>query len=226
MARPNRERVYQFVRERLLAGRPPTVREVQAELGFRAVESARAHLAALVEEGRLEKTPGAARGYRLPGTAADGSATHRSSPRLVPLLGGVPAGDPVTAVEEVEGYLPVLGRGIGRGTVRDSGRDSGRTTGHELFALRVCGESMRGAGILDGDVVIVRRQGRADSGDIVVALVGEEATVKRLRVTNKRVELHPENPLFDVIVPDPTEFTLLGRVIEVRRSLDGPLEVL
>lgn len=212
MPLPNRERVYRFVRERLLAGRPPTVREVQAELGFRAVESARAHLAALVEEGRLEKTPGAARGYRLPGTSADGSASAggSGSPRLVPLLGRVPAGDPVTAVEEVEGYLPVLGR----------------VSGHGLFALRVRGESMRGAGILDGDVVVVRRQGTADSGDIVVALVGDEATVKRLRRNGRRVELQPENPLFDTIVPDPAEFTLLGRVIEVRRSLDGPLEVL
>jgi repressor LexA len=210
MAQPsNRERIYAFVRERLLAGRPPTVREVQRHVGFKAVESARAHLMALVDEGRLEKTPGAARGYRLPGRP-----DHDPTARLVPLLGRVPAGDPVLAVEEVEGYLPALRRTSGKG----------------LFALRVRGASMQGAGILDGDVVIVRQQKTADSGDIVVALVGDEATVKRLWVGGQqeghRVKLLPENPAFDPIIPDLDEFTLLGRVIEVRRSLDGPLEVL
>jgi repressor LexA len=201
----SREQVFAFVRERLLAGRPPTVREVQAELGFRAVESARAHLSALVDEGRLAKEPGRARGYRLPGTAAHGGATH-----LVPLLGRVPAGNPVTAVEEVEGHIPALTRDTGEG----------------LFALRVHGDSMQGAGILDGDVVVVRRQPGATSGDIVVALVGEEATVKRLHLRGRHVELHPENPAFDPIVPDPSEFRLLGRVVEIRRYLDGPPEVL
>jgi repressor LexA len=85
---------------------------------------------------------------------------------------------------------------------------------------------MIGAGILPGDIVVVRRQPRAASGDIVVALIDElgeaEATVKRLRMPRGRIELHPENPNYDPIIPDPRNVRLLGKVIEVRRSLEGP----
>jgi repressor LexA len=183
-------------RERLLAGSPPTVREVQRAFGFRSVETAREHLAALVREGRLAQRKGRARGYRLP--ASDGPPTV-----LVPLLGRVPAGSLDLAVEDLEGYLPIRSR----------------EPAGELFALRVRGESMTGAGILPGDVVVVRRQRTAPSGSIVVALVGDEATVKRLRLRGKRVELHPDNPEFEPIVPDPRELKLLGRVVEVRRRL-------
>lgn len=211
-----RERVWTFVRDRLLGGDPPTVRDVQRALGFRAVESARAHLEALVEAGLLEKEPGAtrdgrSRGYRLAG-AASPSAGGRTA--FVPVLGRVQAGALTTAVEEAEGAVAVQSR--------HSPRD--------MFALRVRGDSMRGAGILDGDLVIVRRQETAEDGRIVVALVGDEATVKRLRLVRSpgcahgappRVELHPENPDFPVICPPPGDVRLLGRVVEVRRHLDS-----
>jgi repressor LexA len=192
-----RGKVFRFVRERLLAGRPPTVREVQQALGFRSPMTAREHLEALVDDGRLAKESGRSRGYRLPGVRGE------AAPRLVPLLGRVPAGPLDEAVEDLEGYVPVA-----------PGRASG-----ELFGLRVRGDSMRDAGILDGDLVIVRRQDRAESGAIVVALVGDEATVKRLRLHRGRVELHPANPSFSPIVPDPSGVRVLGRVIEVRRVL-------
>lgn len=204
-----RNQVLAFVRRRLFEGDPPTVREVQRALDFKAVQSAQAHLLALVAEGRLLKEPGQARGYRLPGRAP--------APLLVPLLGRVQAGDLTAALEDVEGYIPVEDR-RGRGA---EGR--GRDTENRLFALRVRGDSMVGAGILDGDVVIVRRQRVAATGDIVVARVGDDATVKRLRLSRGRVELCPENPAYKPIVVDsPDELVLLGRVIEVRRSLDGP----
>jgi repressor LexA len=190
-----RERVFRLVRERILAGLPPTVREVQQAFRFRAVQTAREHLEALVAEGRLGKEKGKSRGYRLPDTG--GPPT-----RLVPLLGRVQAGALSTAIEDLEGYLPI----------------QSNHSSEELFGLRVLGESMSGVGILSGDVVIVRRQPEARSGEIVVALVGDEATVKRLRMRGRRVELHPENPDFDVIVPD--EVTLLGKVVEVRRYLE------
>jgi len=190
-----RERVFRLVRERILAGLPPTVREVQQAFRFRAVQTAREHLEGLVAEGRLAKEKGKSRGYRLPDAA--GPPT-----RLVPLLGRVQAGALSAAIEDLEGYLPI-----------QSTRSS-----EELFGLRVRGESMSGVGILSGDVVIVRRQPEARSGEIVVALVGDEATVKRLRMRGRRVELHPENPDFDVIVPD--TLTLLGKVVEVRRYLE------
>jgi len=193
-----RERIYQFVRDRLLGGFPPTVREVKEAFGFRSVQTAREHLEALVDEGRLAKEAGKARGYRLGG---DSRPT-----RLVPLLGRVPAGPLNIATEDLEGYLPI----------------QGHRSGDDLFGLRVRGESMTGAGILPGDIVVVRRQPAADSGDIVVALIGGEATVKRLRIRRRRVELHPENPAFEAIIPDPSDLTLLGKVIEVRRYLERP----
>jgi len=196
-----RRRVLRFVRDRLLEGLPPTVREVQEAFGFRSVQTAREHLEGLVAEGRLAKERGKARGYRLP----RGERPSRPT-RLIPLLGRVPAGSLDLAVEEVEGYVPVQTR-----------RGEG-----ELFGLEVKGESMIGAGILPGDVVVVRRQPKASSGDIVVALVGDEATVKRLRIRGRRVELHPENPDFEPIVPDPGEVSILGKVIELRRSLESP----
>ena len=91
----------------------------------------------------------------------------------------------------------------------------------ELFALRVRGDSMTGAGILPGDVVVVRRQSRAETGDLVVARLGDEATVKRLRMRRGRPELHAENPAYEPIVPDPeSDFALLGKVVEVRRHLE------
>ncbi|MGD8375685.1 MAG: transcriptional repressor LexA [Acidobacteriota bacterium] len=191
-----RERVFRFVRRRLLAGRPPTVREVQEALGFRAVQTAQEHLEALVEEGRLVKSPGRARGYRLPG---GDEATS-----MVPLLGRVAAGALAEAIEDPEGYVPI------RSGLRPEG----------LFALRVRGESMRDAGILPDDVVIVRRQPRAESGEIVVALVDGEATVKRLKLRRRRIELHPENPDFPVIVPRKEDVRILGKVIELRRYLE------
>lgn len=195
-----REKIFRFVRDRMLEGRPPSIREAQHAVGLKAVESARAHLEALVKSGRLKKHSGS-RGYGLP-------SEQRVS--LVPLLGRVQAGTPHTAIEDVEGYLPT----------------DGSYPSEELFALTVQGMSMSGAGIFPGDVVLVRQQHTAESGEIVVALVDDEATVKRLRLVDDdgsrgspRVELHPENPEFDVIVPE--SVVILGKVVEVRRFLDG-----
>jgi repressor LexA len=128
------------------------------------------------------------------------------------VLGRVQAGHLTTATEELDGYVP-MPAGSGSRDRRDLRKND------ELFALRVQGESMTGAGILPGDVVIVRRQPTADSGALVVALVDDEATVKRLRLRDGQVELHPENPDFDPILTD-REVTLLGKVIEVRRTLE------
>lgn len=190
-----REKILQFVRERILTGRSPTVREVQAAFGFRAVETAHRHLENLVAEGRLGREAGKSRGYRLP---------EASGLLYIPLLGRVQAGVLTTAVEEPEGYIPVLSK-----------RDRG-----ELFALHVRGESMTGAGILPGDIAIVRRQSTADSGDIAVALVGDEATVKRVRLRGRRIELHAENPEFPPIIPPSGEVHILGKVIEIRRYFE------
>ena len=198
-----RARVLEYVQKRLLEGRPPTIREVQRTFRFRAVETARAHLEALVREGRLSKREGESRGFELP------LLRGFQHPRLVPVLGRVQAGALSTAIEDFEGYVPVESP-VGRSP-------------DEIFALRVRGESMTGAGIFPGDLVLVRRQDAARSGEIVVALVEDEATVKRLRIagpSGKRLELHPDNPAFEVIVPKHGECRILGKVIEVRRSLE------
>lgn len=197
----SRERVFQFVSKRLLQGRPPTIREVQQAMGYRSVESARNHLEALVREGRLVKDPGRSRGYQLGDVPGQG----KRPPALVPLVGRVQAGDLNLALETPEGHVPV----------------QTRYAPDELFALTVRGQSMIEAGILHGDLVIVRRQQAADSGDIVVALVGQEATVKKLKIGKKRIELLPANPDFEPIIPDPEQLSILGKVIEVRRNLEN-----
>jgi len=196
-----RKKVYDFVRRRLLDGLPPTVRDVQQAFGFRAVQSAREHLEGLVEEGLLAKAAGRARGYSLPELARRDAVPTR----LVPLLGRVQAGQLTSAVEEPSGYLAIRSRRAEK----------------ELFALKVRGNSMTGAGILSDDIVIARRQSSAESGEIVVALVEDEATIKRFHRRGARVELRPENPDFHVIVPRPGELRLLGKVIEVHRYLDS-----
>jgi len=190
-----RERIYRFMREQLKGGLSPTVREVQERFGFKAVQTAREHLERLVEDGRLDKRAGAgrARGYCLPGSVPLS---------MVPILGRVPAGPVDLAVEDLEGYVAV------------EGHDD-----EELFGLRVHGDSMRDLGILDGDLAIVRKQSTARSGDVVVALIGEEATVKTLVRSGRRIELLPANPAYSAIVPEPHEFSLLGKVIEIRRTL-------
>ena len=193
-----REKVFQFVRERLAHGHPPSFREVMEAFDFRSLQTVREHIDGLVEEGRLEKDPGLARGLRLPGRRGEAPTV------LVPLLGRVPAGPLDAAIEDSEGHLPV----------------QTRRTAADLFSLRVKGDSMKDAGILDGDFIVVRRQPRVEDGTIVVALVGDEATIKRFRLRKGRVELHPENDAYEPIVPEPGTVRVIGKVVEVRRKLE------
>ncbi len=192
-----REKVYRFVRDRIESGLPPTVRDVQAAMGFRAVQSAREHLERLVSEGRLLKQAGTARGYRLPQSSGP-------LPRQIPILGRVQAGALTAAIEDLDDTIPIDASIPG-----------------ELFALRVRGFSMKDLGILPNDIVIVRSQPTANSGEIVVALVDDEATVKTLKIKQQRIELHPANDDFEPIIPPPDQCTILGKVIEVRRSFEA-----
>ncbi|MBI5432095.1 MAG: repressor LexA [Planctomycetes bacterium] len=229
----SRERVLEFVRQALERGEPPTVRDVQTALGFRAVESAREHLTRLVAEGRLVQAPGVARGYRLPPSEAPRS-------RFVPLLGRVAAGAFSEAIEAPEGHvvIEVAPHGeserasssptssamstFGRASLGSRSGSRSASRSGELFALRVRGESMVGLGILDGDLVIVRRDAQVHDGDVVVAQVDGEATVKSFFRVRDAIELRPANPAFaTLVVASDRELVLLGKVVEVRRYLAG-----
>ncbi len=171
-------------------GYPPSIREICQAVGLRSPSTVHAHLKVLKEGGFLEKSDRKTRAISLKGS--------RPGFRSIPLLGTVTAGLPILAQQEVEGYIPYEGSASG-----------------ELFALRVRGDSMTGAGILSGDIVIVRRQPDARSGDIVVALLDDEATVKRLSLKGRRVLLLPENPAYDPI--DGDGCAILGLVVALYR---------
>lgn len=173
-------------------------------MGFSALESIRQHLAILVEEGRLLKRDNESRGYALP------EEDQPTQVRDVPLLGRIPAGGLEEAVEDPEDSIPVA--------LDDLGSEGAEGS----FALRVEGESMLNAGILPGDVVVVRRLDDgtgARTGDIVVAMVGDEATVKTLRRSGGSIELWPENRSFKPLTLPASEVQILGVVREVRRFL-------
>ncbi len=199
-----RNRIFLFVRGRLLRGDSPSLREIGDHFGFRAVETVRAHLAALVAEGRLIKEPGRSRGYRLPLVQSfPGSALLRF--QSIPILGEVPAGGGEEAIQNPEGSVPM--------EIPET-RDPS-----DFFAFRVRDESMTGAGILPGDLVIVESGIRAVSGQIVVALVGDEATVKTLYLGPSGMELRPQNHDFETLRPPPDSCRILGIVMELRRRI-------
>ena len=170
-------------------GYAPSVREIGEAVGLRSPSTVQSHLKMLEDNGYLQKSKGKTRTVSVAG---------QTNYKNVPLLGTVQAGLPVLAQEETIGYVPFEGHG-----------------GSDLFALTVRGDSMKDAAILEGDVVIVRQQPTADSGQIVVALIGEEATVKRLRLEKGHVWLMPENPDFEPI--DGDGCSILGVVVAVYR---------
>lgn len=197
---PRQRRILDFisgtVREQ---GYPPTVREIGEAVGLTSSSSVHAQLANLERRGLLHKDPTKPRAMALSEPKVDGV--------VVPLLGRVAAGAPTLAEEHVEDYLTV---------------PTSFAHGDDLFALKVKGDSMVGAGILEGDVVVVRSSSDAASGDIVVVLLPgpaePEATVKRLRRERNRVMLVPENPRLEPFEMDP-EGRILGTVVTVLRRL-------
>ncbi len=188
-------RVYEYVSSRIAEGFVPSVREICGELGFKSTSTAHRSLQRLCDEGLLEKQgDNLNRAIRLKG---DGSIR-------VPIIGTVTAGQPITAIEQIEGYL---------------GFKPEKHYEGKLFALKVRGESMINAAILDGDTVIVEQSPVAENGDIVVAMTPEgEATVKRFYKENGRFRLQPENDLMPPIFLD--EVSILGRVVAVVRYID------
>lgn len=175
-------------------GYPPTVREIGTAVGLASPSTVHGHLAKLERRGYLRRDPTKPRAMLL---SDSGSPTHARHSGMLPLLGAVAAGVPRLAEEDVEDWVRAPFAGD--------------------FILRVTGDSMRDAGILDGDLVVVRRQETAADGEIVVARIEDEATVKRFFRDGRRVRLQPENPDFQPIVAD--EVHVLGRVVGVMRTL-------
>jgi repressor LexA len=179
-------------------GYPPTVRDIGKAIGLTSSSTVHAHLANLEKAGLLRRDPTKPRALEVLVDKAKGIVT----PQGLPLVGQVAAGSPVLAEENIEEYVSVPDL-------------AGGAEGE--FVLRVKGESMIDAGIFDGDYVIVRRQETASDGEIVVALVGEEATVKRFFKEADHVRLQPENPTLEPIRS--REVQILGRVVGVCRKV-------
>ena len=171
-------------------GYPPSVREICQAVGLRSPSTDHSHLKILQDAGLLEKGEGKTRSITL--------KNHSSGVKKIPILGVVTAGLPILMQEDILGYIPF------------------EYHAGEYFALRVRGDSMIGAGILEGDAVIVRRQETADNHAIVVAMLEDEATVKRLLLKKGQVWLMPENPAYDPI--DGSQASILGLVVAVYRE--------
>ena len=189
-------------------GYPPTVREIGEEVGLASPSTVHAHLANLEKLGLLRRDPSKPRAIEMLDRARGGveqaveNVRSLVKPDGLPLVGQVAAGSPILAEENIEEYVPVPPL---------AGGDSGE------YILRIRGESMKNAGILEGDYVVVRRQDTATDGEIVVALVGEDATVKRFFREDDHVRLQPENTAMEPIRSK--DVRVLGRVVGLLRSI-------
>ncbi len=192
--------IFDYVREKIEKnGYSPSIRDIRSDLGIKSTSTVHTYLSRLEEKGLIVKQNGKSRTLRLGGAAPSGAGIS------VPLLGSVTAGLPILAVENQEGYVVYSGKR------KFSGDDA-------LFALRIKGESMIGAGILDGDIVIAERTPVAENGQIVVALIGDEATVKTFYKEDGRFRLQPENPDMEPLFFD--EISILGIVVSCVRNYD------
>jgi repressor LexA len=195
------QQILDWIRRHLEStGMPPTRAEIAAGLGFRTASSAEDHLRALARKGALELMPGASRGLRL-----------KEAPELpglgLPVVGRVAAGSPILAAEHIEGHVRL---------------DPALFSPRADYLLRVRGLSMKDAGILDGDLLAVHRAADARSGQVVVARLGDEVTVKRLKRRGRDVTLVAENPAFAPIAVDPRQgFAIEGIAVGLIRTGKG-----
>ncbi|MEW5875680.1 MAG: transcriptional repressor LexA [Candidatus Zixiibacteriota bacterium] len=192
--------IYEFVRDLIQReGRPPTMREIGEAFQIRSTNGVREALSVLEKKGYIRREPFLSRGIEL-------VETTPTPVTPIPIVGRVAAGLPLLAVENVEGHVAV---------------DQSFLPAGEVFSLKVAGESMRDEGIRDGDLVLVKKQESAHRGDIVVAVIGEEATVKKFYPDRNRVRLEPANPDFGPIIVDKNApgFFIAGKVVGLLRRM-------
>ncbi len=186
-------KILEFLKEKTAEGVPPTVREICDATGLKSTSTVHGYLRVLEDEGYITRQSGVNRSIHMNGS----NKTFQ-----VPVLGVVRAGMPILAVEEVEGYVPFAA---------SSGFEA-----KKLFALKVKGDSMINAAILEGDIIIVEQTPVARNGEIVVALVEDEATVKTFYKENGHFRLQPENDDYEPIIVD--EVVILGKVVSLIRN--------
>jgi repressor LexA len=197
---PRQAEILEYLRDEIdHRGLPPTIREIGERFGIRSTKGVEDHLAALERKGHIQREKGKSRAIAI------SDRPDLRAAKAVPLIGRIAAGHPVLAVENHMGSFVLDESLVGAG---------------ETFLLRVEGDSMKNASILDGDLVIVRSQETARVGEIVAARLGEEATVKRFHSDAKGFWLLPENEAYDPIrVDDRSDFQVIGKVIGVYRQM-------
>ncbi len=202
---PRQEQILNLIRDAIQnTGFPPTRAEIATELGFRSANAAEEHLQALARKKVIELTPGTSRGIRLCETEPRAQERHLLSSLLsLPLVGRVAAGSPMLSEQHIEASYSV---------------DPSLFSAQPDYLLKVRGMSMRDVGILEGDLLAVKKTSQASNGQIVVARLGDEVTVKRYKKTGSLIELFPENPDYSVITVDTEDFAIEGLAVGLVRS--------
>ena len=189
------QKIFDFIKETIdNGGLAPSVREIAGAVGLKSTSTVQYHLNALEEAGYIERSSQLKRTIRI--------CKGGLRPTHIPLIGTVTAGMPILATQSIEDYIPV--------PIEQRGR--------ELFALKVKGDSMINAAILDGDIAIVEHTPVAENGDIVVALIDDSATVKRYFKEKGHFRLQPENDNYEPIIVD--ELAVLGKVVSIIRNYE------
>ncbi|MCF0222189.1 MAG: transcriptional repressor LexA [Fibrobacter sp.] len=204
---PRQEEILEYIKKYSKENRmPPTVREIGNRFEISSTNGVRSILAALIKKGYINRSPRLSRGIEILNNDGDMGETV-SNTIEIPIVGRVAAGTPILAVQNLEGTVTI-------------DRDF-LACRSDVFALRVKGDSMINAGIFDGDLIFARQQKTADRGEIIVAQVDNEATVKYYHPTADRIELRPANPNYrPIIVKNDKEFSIAGRVIGVMRKVN------
>ncbi len=198
------ETILEYIKEEVNGkGYPPSVREIAEAVGLASSSTVHGHLARLESKGFIRRDPTKPRAIEVLDLTEE-SQIHREEARYAPVIGKVTAGIPITAVENIEEFVPLPSSSAG--------------PDDNLFVLVIEGESMIEAGILDGDMVIVKQQNTAQNGEIVVAMTDEdEATVKRFFKEKNQIRLQPENATMDPLIYQ--NVTILGKVIGLYRTI-------